>query len=114
MHSKWYSDSLVQSSGDEQAGDTDSEQCLVTKALCEATGTTRLNVRVKNLAVFRLNESSGKALSAKHAYQAYLSDLTVWAHSSFEKVSERAQRLKYAQGLNALSVAITKPIRVQI
>ena len=34
-------------------------------------------------------------------------------HSSFEEVGERAQRLKYARGLNALFVATMKPIRVQ-
>jgi len=31
---------------------------------------TRLKRRVQNLTEFRLDESSGKALSAKHAYQA--------------------------------------------
>jgi len=36
----------------------------------EVTGTTQLKVRVENLAASRLDESSGKALSAKHAYQA--------------------------------------------
>ena len=33
---------------------------------------TRLKVRVENPAASRLNESSDKALSAKHAYQAEL------------------------------------------
>jgi len=49
---------------------TDNEQCLVTKVLSEVTGTTRLKERVENPAASRLDESSGKALSAKHAYQA--------------------------------------------
>jgi len=35
------------------------------------------------LAEFHLDESSGKALSAKHAYQVKLKDLTVYAHFSF-------------------------------
>jgi len=48
-----------------------------TGALGEATGTTRLKVRVRNPAVSRLDESSGKALSAKHAFQAKLKDLMV-------------------------------------
>jgi len=48
-----------------------------TKALGEVTGTTRLKVRVENLTASRLNKSSGKALSIKHAYQAELKDLTV-------------------------------------
>jgi len=39
-------------------------------------------------------------------------DLLVLAHSSFEEVGE-SLGLKYTQGLNALSVATTKPIRVQ-
>ena len=34
----------------------------------EVTGTTRLKVRVENPATSPLDESSGKALSAKHAY----------------------------------------------
>ena len=38
---------------------------------------TRLKVRVENLTASRLDESSGKALGAKHAYQAELKDLTV-------------------------------------
>ena len=42
----------------------------------EVIGTTRLKVRVENLAASRLDGSSGKALSAKHAYQAELKDLT--------------------------------------
>jgi len=49
---------------------------------------TRPKVRVENPTASRLNESSGKALSAKHAYQAELKDLTVWAHFSFEVVGE--------------------------
>ena len=49
-----------------------SEHCLVTKALGEVTGTTRLKVRVENPAVSRLDESSDKALSAKHAYKICL------------------------------------------
>ena len=43
----------------------------------EVTGTTRLKVRVENPAASRQDESSGKALSAKHAYQAEPKDLTV-------------------------------------
>jgi len=43
----------------------------------EVTETTWLKVRVKNPAASRLDESSAKALSAKHAYQAELKDLTV-------------------------------------
>jgi len=43
----------------------------------EVTGTIRLKVRVKNPAIFCLDEFSGKALSAKHAYQAELKNLTV-------------------------------------
>ena len=50
---------------------------LNTRAHGEVTGTTRLKMRAKNLAAFPLDESSGKALSAKHAYQAELKDLTV-------------------------------------
>jgi len=34
----------------------------------EVTGATRLKVRVENQAASRLDESSGKALSAKYAY----------------------------------------------
>ena len=48
-----------------------------TEAPDEVTGTTRLKVRVENPATSRLDESSDKALSAKHAYQAELKDLTV-------------------------------------
>jgi len=36
-----------------------------TRAPGEVTRTTRLKVRVENLTASRLNESSGKALSAK-------------------------------------------------
>ena len=36
----------------------------------EVTGTTRLKVRVENQVTFPLDESSGKVLSAKQAYQA--------------------------------------------
>ena len=43
----------------------------------EVTGTTQLKVRVENPAASHLDESSDKALSAKHAYQAELKDLTV-------------------------------------
>jgi len=39
-----------------------------TRAPGKVSGTTRLKVRVENLAAFHLDESSGKALSAKHAY----------------------------------------------
>ena len=53
----------------------DSEQYLVTKALGRVTRITRLKVRVENPAASRLNEYSGKALSAKHTYQAELKDL---------------------------------------
>ena len=48
-----------------------------TKAPDEVTGMTRLKMRVENLAASRLDEFSGKALSAKHAYQAGLKDLTL-------------------------------------
>ena len=48
-----------------------------TRAPGEVTMTTRLKVRVENLAASRLDESSGKALSVKHAYQAELKDLMV-------------------------------------
>jgi len=48
----------------------DNEQCLVIKALGRTTGMTRLKMRVENSATSRLGESSDKALSAKHAYQA--------------------------------------------
>jgi len=48
-----------------------------TGASGEVTGTTRLKVRVENPATYPLDESSDKALSAKHAYQAELKDLTV-------------------------------------
>ena len=43
---------------------------------------------VENPAASPNDESSGKALSAKHAYQAEPKDLTVWAHFSFEVVGE--------------------------
>ena len=59
-----------------------------TRAPGEVTETARLKVRVENLATSRLDESSGKALSFKHAYQAELKDLTVWVHFSFEVVGE--------------------------
>ena len=59
-----------------------------TRAPGEVTGTTRLKVRAKNPAASRLGESSGKVLSVKHAYQAELKDLMVWAHFSFEVASE--------------------------
>ena len=39
-------------------GDTISEQCLITKVLGGATRTTRLKMRVENLAEFCLDESS--------------------------------------------------------
>ena len=48
-----------------------------TRAPGEVTGMTRLKVRVENPAASLLDESSGKALSAKHAYQAKLKDLIV-------------------------------------
>jgi len=59
-----------------------------TRAIGEVTRTTWLKVRVENPATSYLDESSDKALSAKHAYQAELKDLTVWAHFSFEVVGE--------------------------
>jgi len=40
------------------AGDTISEQCLITKALGGATRTTQLKMRVENPVEFRLDESS--------------------------------------------------------
>jgi len=60
-----------------RTGGTDNEQCLITKVLGRATGMTRLKLQVKNLTVFCLGESSDKALSVKHAYQAELKDPTV-------------------------------------
>ena len=48
-----------------------------TRAPGEVTGTTRLKMRVENLTASRLDDSNGKSLSAKHAYQAELKDLTV-------------------------------------
>ena len=51
-------------------GDTNNEQCLITKTLDGATEMTRLKLRVWNAAEFRLSESSDKALSAKYANQA--------------------------------------------
>jgi len=48
-----------------------------TRAPGKVTRTTRLKVRVENQAISRLDESSGKALSAKYAYQAELKDQTV-------------------------------------
>jgi len=56
-----------------------------TRALGEVTGTTRLKVRIENPAASPLDESNGKALSAKHAYQEELKNLT---HFSFEVVGE--------------------------
>ena len=47
-----------QSSGAEQAGGTDSEQCLVSKALGGVTRMTRHKIRVKNPIASRLGESS--------------------------------------------------------
>jgi len=48
-----------------------------TRAPDEVTGTTQLKLRVENPTASRLNGSSGKMLSARHAYQAELKDLTV-------------------------------------
>jgi len=48
-----------------------------TKALGEVTGTTRLKCEFEGPAASRLDESSGKALSANHAYQAEQEDLLV-------------------------------------
>ena len=48
-----------------------------TRAPGEVTRMTRLKMRVENPATSPLDESSGKALSAKNAYQAELKDLTV-------------------------------------
>ena len=53
------------------AGGTDSEQYLTLECL------TELLEWLQNPAEFRLDESSVKALSAKHAYQVELRDLTV-------------------------------------
>jgi len=41
----------------------------------EVTGTSRLKVQAENPAASRLDESSDKALSAKHAYKAELKRL---------------------------------------
>jgi len=62
----------AQSSGANSAGGTNSEQCLVTKALGKVTEMTWLKLLVRNPAEFRLSESSDKAMSAKYAYQAKL------------------------------------------
>ena len=43
----------------------------------EVTGMTWLKVRVETPTTSLLDESSDKALSAKHVYQAELKDLTV-------------------------------------
>jgi len=48
-----------------------------TRAPGKVTGMTQLKVRAENLAASRLDESSGKARSTKHAYQAELKDLMV-------------------------------------
>ena len=48
-----------------------------TRAPGEVTRMTRLKMRVENSATSPLDESSGKALSAKQAYQAKLKDLKV-------------------------------------
>ena len=63
---------------------------------------------------FRLDESSDKALNTKHAYQAEHEKPDNLSALLFEEVGERARGLEYARGLSALSVAITKPIRVQV
>ena len=62
-----------------------------TRAPNEVTGMTRLKVRVENLEASRLYESSGKALSAKYAYEAKLKDLTIRVHFSFEVVGESSE-----------------------
>ena len=49
-----------------------SNQCLITRALDGAIGMNQFRRRVKNPAKFYLDESSDKAQSAKHAYQAEL------------------------------------------
>ena len=46
----------------ESAGDTISEQCLITKVLDGATGTTQLKIRVENPAEFLLDESSEESV----------------------------------------------------
>jgi len=48
----------------------DSEKCLITKALGGTTEMTQLKMRIWNPTEFHLGESSDKALSSKHAYQA--------------------------------------------
>jgi len=48
-----------------------------TKAPEGSTGMTWIRRRAQNLAEFHLDGSSGKALSAKHAYHAKLRDLKV-------------------------------------
>ena len=60
----------AQTSDASSVGGTNNEQCLITKTLGGATGMTQLRLRVKNLAEFRLSESSDKALSVKYANQA--------------------------------------------
>ena len=59
-----------------------------TRAPGEIIETTRLKMQVENIVAARLDESSGKTLSAKHAYQAELRDLTISAYFSFEVVGE--------------------------
>ena len=45
-------------------------------------------MRLENPTASRLDESSGKTLSTKHAYQAEMKDLMIWTHFSFEIVGE--------------------------
>ena len=55
----------------------------------EVARMTRLKVRVESPAASRLDESSGKALSAEHDNQAELRNLTVSTHFPFEIVRDR-------------------------
>ena len=56
---------------------TDNKTVFNTGASGKVTGTTRFKVRVENPAASHLDESSDKALNAKHTYQAELKDLMV-------------------------------------
>ena len=64
---------------------------------------TQFKVWVKYLAASRQDESSGKTLSAKHAYQAEVKDLTVWAHFPFEVVGESPKAKVRSESKHTLS-----------
>jgi len=60
-----------------QAKLNSAEQCSTLKRLTELPKWLGLEGESKNPAEFHLDESSGKALSTKHAYQVKLKDLMV-------------------------------------